>query len=90
MPIIMTGKLMWVEGAGPSFEVDVQQTDAHLSLDVGELTRDNSTFLSTSEFLDIEVQESLIGGEGDKVDRGLFGGWGKDITALTHQPLGGN
>lgn len=81
---------MWVEGAGPSFEVDVQQTDAHLSLDVGELTRDNSTFLSTSEFLDIEVQESLIGGEGDKVNRGLFGGWGKDITPLTHQPLGGN
>ena len=81
---------MWVEGAGPSFEVDVQQADAHLSLNVGELTRDNSTFLSTSEFLDIEVQESLIGGEGDKVNRGLFGGWGKDITALTHQPLGGN
>ncbi len=81
---------MWVKGAGPSFEVDVQQTDAHLSLDVGELTRDNSTFLSTSEFLDIEVQESLIWGEGDKVDRGLFGGWSKDITALTHQPLGGN
>jgi len=90
MPIIMTGELMWVKGAGPSFEVDVQQTDAHLSLDVGELTRDNSTFLSTSEFLDIEVQESLIWGEGDKVDRGLFGGWSKDITALTHQPLGGN
>jgi hypothetical protein len=90
MPIIMTGKLMGVEGAVPSFEVDVQQTDAHLSLDVGELTRDNSTFLSTSEFLDIEVQESLIGGEGDKVNRGLFGGWGKHITALTHQPLGGN
>lgn len=81
---------MWVEGAGPSFEVDVQQADAHLSLNVGELTRDNSTYLSTSEFLDIEVQESLIGGEGDKVNRGLFGGWGKDITALTHQPLGGN
>ena len=90
MPNIMIGKLMWVERAVPSFEVDVQQTDAHLSLHVGELTRDNSTFLSTSEFLDIEVQESLVGSEGNKIDRGLFGGWGKHITALTHQPLSSN
>ena len=90
MPIIMTGKLMWVEGAGPSFEVNVQQSDTDVSLFIGKLAGDHRTFSSIGQFLDIEVQESLIGGEGDKVNRGLFGGWGKDITALTHQPLGGN
>ena len=78
---------MWVEGAGPSFEVDVQKTDTQLSLGVGEFTGDDSTILSVSQFLDIEVEESPILSESDQIDRRLFRGWSEGVTALGHKPL---
>ncbi len=56
---------MWVEGAGPSFEVDVQKTDAQLPLSVGKFTGDDSTILSVSQFLYIEVEEASILSESD-------------------------
>lgn len=69
MPIIMTGKLMGVEGAVSSFEVDVQKTDAELPLFVSEFSGDHRTFSAISQFLDVEVEESPILRESYEVDR---------------------
>ena len=59
---------MWVKGAGPSFEVNVQQADTDLSLFIGKLAGDHRTFSSIGKFLNIKIKESFILREGYKID----------------------
>jgi hypothetical protein len=69
MSAVGEAKLMGIEGAGPSFEVDVQKTDAKLPLFVSEFSGDHRTFSAISQFLDVEVEESPILRESYEVDR---------------------
>jgi len=81
---------MRVQSTGPSFEVHVQKTYAHLTLLWFQLARDVGSVLSLAGLLDIEQVQLAVRRKSDKVNRSLRHHRLVNVAPLCHEPSRSN
>lgn len=81
---------MRVQSTGPSFEVHVQKTYAHLFLFGLQLARDVGSVLSLAGLLDIEQVHGAVRRKSDQVYRALRHHWLVNVAPLCHKPSRSN